>query len=516
METKSSFRAFVGSVFFIPALFASLKLAMHLTANAFPPFEFFRDELYYLVSTDHLAAGYVDHPPLSIWILSASRMIFGDSLFAVRLLPALAGSSMVFLTGLMVNELGGNRTAQVFACGAAFLSLAGIAGSTFYSMNAWEMVFWSLALLVVLKISREATPRRWVFLGVILGLGLLNKISVLWLGAGLGVGLLMTPLRSELRQRGPWVAAGIALLFFLPYIVWNAANDWAHLEFIRNASTMKYGGLNRLDVLLGQVPVNNPATLPLWLAGVAFFFTAAGRPWRIAGITVVTVMVILVANGTSKPEYFASAVPVLFAGGAVAITQLRRTMLRRTLQTAVAILFVGGLIFIPLVLPILSAENYITYATSLGVQSKSVESKQLGTMPQFYADMHGWRDLVKAVNVTYRMLPEDERRRCVIYAQNYGQAGAIAFLGDTLGLPPVVSGHNSFFLWGPGPIDDPAAVIAVGGRREDYERGFEEVELIMHYTSPHIMPYEDQKPIYVCRRPKMPLKDLWKSVKLYI
>jgi hypothetical protein len=516
MEDKSSFRALAASPAFVPALFAGLKLLIHLVANAFPAFELFRDELYYIVSTDHLEAGYVDHPPLSIWILAVGRMILGDSLFAVRLLPAVAGSAMVFVTGMMVRELGGNRTAQAFACAASVLSLAGIAGSTFYSMNAWDMVFWSLALLLILQIATEATTRRWALLGVVLGLGLLNKISVLWLGAGLGAGLLLTPLRSQLRTRGPWMAAGIAFVFFLPYILWNAANDWPHLEFIRNASTMKYGGLDRLDVLLGQIPVNNPSTLPLWLAGVAFFFTPRGRPWRIAGIVTITVMAILVANGTSKPEYFAPAVPLLFAGGAVALGSIGHAILRRTLQFVLGGVLVLGVILIPIVLPILPVDQFIAYAKAIGFESKSMESQRLGSLPQFYADMHGWRDLAATVDTVYRSLSDEERSGCVIFAHNYGQASAVTYYGRPLGLPAAVSGHNSFFLWGPGLLNDSRVVIVIGGRQSDHERGFEDVRLATVYSSPYIMPYEDHKPIYVCRRPKASPEDLWASVKHYI
>ena len=516
MEIKSPAARLFTSPFFIPALFGLLKLTLHLVANAFPAYEFFRDELYYLVSTDHLAAGYVDHPPLSIWILALSRMLFGDSLFAVRLLPAVAGSAMVFITGMMVRELGGGRAAQAIACAASFLSLAGIASSTFYSMNAWDMVFWSLAFLLLLKIARQPSLRLWTTLGVVLGLGLLNKTGVLWLGTGIGVGLMLMPRRIELRGRGPWIAAGIAFLLFLPYIIWNATHEWAHLEFIRNTSADKYGGLNPFDVLLGQVPVNNPATLPLWLSGLVFFFLPSSRTWRIVGIVYLSVLFILIANGSSKPEYLAPALPVLFAGGAIALDRLRVRWLRVSLRTALVVLFVAGLGLFPIVLPVLSVKSYIAYAKAIGFEPKSMESQELGDLPQFYADMHGWRDLVKAVNVTYRMLPEDEQQSCIIYAQNYGQASAITFLGDTLGLPRVVSGHNSYFLWGPGPNENPEAVIVVGGRKEDHEQGFEEVELIMHYTSPHIMPYENRKPIYVCRKLKKPLSELWPRVKHYM
>lgn len=251
MEGKSSFRKMLGSPYAIPTLFAGLKLALHLLANAFPPFELFRDELYYIISTDHLDMGYIDHPPLSIWILAVSRMLIGDSLFAVRLLPALSGAAIVFLVGIMVRELGGSRSAQAVACAATLVSLAAVAFHAIYSMNFWDWLVWSIAFLLLIRLAKGPSLRLWTLLGVTLGLGLLNKVSVLWLGAGVGAGLLFSPLRSELCTKGPWIAAAIAFAFFLPYILWNAANDWAHLEFMQNAASRKYSGIDPLDTLLG-------------------------------------------------------------------------------------------------------------------------------------------------------------------------------------------------------------------------------------------------------------------------
>lgn len=515
MERKTIFAAVIESPFCIPAVFALIKLSMHLLANAFAPFEFFRDELYYIVSTDHLEAGYVDHPPLSIWILALSRIVLGDTLFAIRFLPALAAAASVFIVGLMVRELEGGRGAQVLACAATIVSPAAAAFFTFYSMNAWDWLIWSASILLLLRIARQPSLTLWMNLGVLLGLGLLNKVSVLWLGAGLGAGLLLTPLRSELRTKGPWVAAGFAFLLFLPYIVWNGANDWAHLEFIRNASTYKYRGINPLDTILGQLLINNPATVPLWIAGIVFFFLPSNRRIRLIGIVYVTALVILLVNGTSKPEYLSPAVPALFAGGAVLIDRLRLRWVRIASRTSLAVLLSCGLVLIPIVLPILPAEQFTAYARALGIQMKNMESKAESDLPQFYADMHGWKDLASAVNEVYRSLTEEERSRCVIYAQNYGQASAITFLGRPLGLPSAVSGHNSFYLWGPGPIADPTVVIIIGGRKEDHERGFEEVHAAAVYTSPHVMPYEDNKSIFICRKPTAALGELWPRVKNY-
>ena len=210
----------------VPLVFAALKLLLH--ALAYSNFGYFRDELYYIACSDHLAWGYVDQPPLSIALLALNRALFGDSLLALRWLPALAGAGTVLVTGLLARELGGRRFAQALACLAAVLPPVWLVVDHFFSMNAFDTFFWSLAALLLLRALDGGRTRTWVALGLVLGLGLLNKTSMIWFVGGAFLGLVLTPHRRLLATRGPWLAAALAALLFLPHVLWQMRERLAH------------------------------------------------------------------------------------------------------------------------------------------------------------------------------------------------------------------------------------------------------------------------------------------------
>ena len=498
--------------------FALFKLLLHMAVNVFGAYGYFRDEFYYLACSEHLDWGYVDQPPLSIALLTVSRFIFGDSLVGLRFLPALAGAAMVYVTGLMTRELGGGRFAQALACVAAIASPIFLAMNSIYSMNSFDILLWTLTAYLLVRLFKTESPRLWIWIGVVLGLGLLNKISVLWLGLGIAVGLVATPQRQWLRTKWPWTAAGIAVLVFLPYVLWNAANDFAHLEFIRNATGEKYSSLTRAAFAVDQIAIQNPGSVYLWLAGLWYFFMfRPASKFRVLGYVYVTAFLVLLINGASKAEYLSPAYGMLFAGGGVFVEQfIQNRSWNWARPVLIGIPAVIGVVLMPLVLTVLPVDTYIRYTEALGVAPSTAENKQLNKLPQFYADMFGWEELTTAVLVAYESLPIEDHGRCVIYTQNYGEAGAISFLGQPFGVPPVVSGHNNYYLWGPGKhLDSTTVVIIVGGNVEDHRRGFEEVEYVAHSQSKYAMPYENNLPIFVCRRLKKPIEEVWPRTKNY-
>src|SRR5512143_3585555 len=194
------------------ALFALAKLVLHLATSS--GYGYFRDEFYYLACADHLAAGYVDRPPLSILVLAPVRHVLGDSRLALRLVPALLGAATVALVGLMARRLGGGRWGATLAMTAALVAPEYLALDHFYSMNAFDMFLWALTAFVLIHLIDEARPKTWLLLGVVLGLGLLNKISVLWLGAGVAAGLVASPQRRWLATPWPWISGVIAGALF--------------------------------------------------------------------------------------------------------------------------------------------------------------------------------------------------------------------------------------------------------------------------------------------------------------
>lgn len=486
---------------------AGLQFVLHLATNG--RYGIFRDEYYYLACASRLDWGYVDQPPFSIWLLAAWRALFGDSVHAIRILPGLATAALMVITGLLAAETGGRRLAQLGAAVASGIGGVALIIGGFYSMNAFDLVVWALAFLLLARIVRTGDGRWWPALGVVLGLGLLNKIGLLVLGMAFGVGLATTGHRRHLRDRRLWLAAGIAALGLLPYVLWNAAHGWPTREFIRNAQQYKISDMP-LPAFLGEVVLeNNPVTLPLWLAGLGWLLLR-GR-WRILGIVWLTTLVLLLAQ-KSKPYYVAGAMPVLLAAGGVAWESWseRRRWIR---WLGVATLALGATVLVPLGLPLLSPEAFLAYQSRLGIAPAAAEVGHTSPMPQHFSDRFGWKEQARAMSETYAALAPEERQHCIALCDNYGEAGALEYWSREFELPPVYSGHNNYGLWGSPPADT-EIVLAIGFALDDMEDAFGRVELGALARHPHAL--ESERGVWICRRPKLDMSELWARVKFFI
>jgi hypothetical protein len=493
------------------------SVLVHLAA--INQYGYFRDELYYLASTSHLDFGYVDHPPLSIWILAVIRVLLGDSLIALRIVPVLAGAAVVIMTGLMARELGGGRFAQALAATAVLVSPVHIGNTRYYSMNAFDLLLWALAGWILIRVLASGDRRLWLLLGTVLGLGLANKISVLWLGAGLAVGLLLTSHRKALLTRGPWVAGAISAALFLPYVIWQVRHDWATLEFMRNATQEKMVRTGLLEAIREQVLVMNPAVAPIWIAGLIWsLFSKEGARWRILGFIYLTVFAILAASGTSRGSYLAPAYPFLLAPGALALERiLASPRLAWARAAAFALPVAVGAVFLPFAVPILPVDSFIRYQHAIGLTPRQQERTSVAELPQYYADMFGWEEMARKAADAYHGLTPQEQARCLFFGQNYGEAGALDVLGPRFGLPPgrVLSGHNSYWIWGTREMAGEVAII-LGSNYEDNSEFFEQVEQVGTIRCERCMPYERDLPVFVGRRPKATLANVWPQLKMFI
>ncbi len=480
---------------------------------------YFRDELYYLACANRLALGYVDHPPLSVALLWLVRHLAGDSVTAIRLLPALAHATTVLVTGRIAVRLGGGAFAASLAMLGSAVAPELLGSGSVYSMNALDVLAWTVAAWLVVGLLDPTTPHPrlggWVWLGIVLGLGLLNKISVLWLGFGLAAGLLLTQHRRRLVEPGPWVASAIALLAFLPYVTWQIQNGWPTLEFIRHATADKMAGAAPLDFLAAQVLGMHPLTLPIWLGGLVFYLAcAAGRPWRPLGIAYLTVLGLLIVNEKSRAGYLAPAYPMLFAAGGVFFASLRPLRHAAWRSITLAALALGGIATAPFALAVLPVERYLAYARALGIEPGTEERKEVGVLPQFFADMHGWDALVDEVERVYSSLAPDERAHAAVFTSNYGEAGALELLGRRHGLPPTWSGHNNYWLWGPPQVEPTVLIVLVPDEsRERLEALCASVEQAGRVECGPCMPYENDRPVFVCRGARRTLAELWPDLK---
>src|SRR5713226_5608421 len=514
----------------VAVCFAVAACLIHLLFNG--GYGYFRDELYYAACGQHLAWGYVDHAPLVAMIARLSRMLFGDSLRALRFFPALSSGAKILLTGWIVRELGGRRFAQVLAGTAMLLCPIYLTMDNFLSMNAFEPVLWMLCVAIALRIIRTGQQWLWLLFGLVAGIGILNKHSTLLFGFGFFIALLVTRQRRLLQNAWIWTGALIALALFLPNLVWEIDNHWPTPEILRNVDQYKNAHHSWLGFIGQQALLVHPLATPICLAGLWYFlWSRQGREYRFLGWTYLFLLLqLLIFRG--RIYYLAPAYPMLFAAGAVAIeswiearvwaplgTGRNRMEARGTkwnwVKTAIlAPLVVGGLVAAPLAIPILPLDAAAAYANFWDVNRVRVEIQPSGKLPQLFADMMGWQQQVDVVARVFHSLPSDDQPKAAILARNYGQAGAIEYFGPSHGLPRPISGHNNYYLWGPQQYTG-EIVVSVGIPIEKLQLLFTRIELAATIQNAHAIPEENNVPVYICREPKMTLQQAWPRLKFY-
>jgi 4-amino-4-deoxy-L-arabinose transferase-like glycosyltransferase len=506
----SKWKSWFAGVGIAVGLISVVKLLLHLYADRY--YGYFVDELYYLACAQHLAWGYVDQPPLIAAAAWIERTFLGDSLSAIRLLPALAGAELVLLTAITAREMGGRRGAQALAALSILVAPGFLLMNHFLTMNAFEPLFWTGCALVLVRMINSGSPKLWPWFGLLAGIGLLNKHSMLLFGFGLIAGLLLSPQRRLLRSRWFWVAGLVAFLIFLPNLLWNVQNHFPFLELQKNIQrsgrnvSLSVAGFFGEEVL-SMLPLN----APVWLAGLWFFFRPAGKAFRALGWAwIVTAGLILALN--PRVYYLFPAFPILLAGGSVMCeTWLARPWLKWVGPVYAALMLLMGAALAPLVLPLLPPETYTRYAEAAHLQQPKVETHELGPLPQLFADQFGWEEMAATVASVHKSLPGEVRARTAVFCQNYGQAGAIDLFGPRYGLPKAISGHQSYFLWGPRGYTGESMII-LGDSRHKLEKMFAEVRPAARVEHKYSMPYQHFD-VFYCRGPKVPLNEIWPQTK---
>jgi hypothetical protein len=499
----------------VVASLAAAKVVLHLATTGLFGYGFFVDELYFLACSEHLDWGFVDMPPLFPALTALLRALSGDSLFAVRLLPALAGGALVLMTGLIARDLGGRRFAQGIAALAVLAAPLWLLLHSIDTMNALEQLLWTGGAWIVLRIVRDGRPRLWLAFGAVAGLGMLNKHSMAFFLVALGAALLATGERRQLRSRWFWLGALLAGALFLPNLVWEIRHHFPHLEQLAN---IKHDGrdtrFSPLAFLAQQVLMFNPVALPLWLGGLGWLLAdREGRRYRVLGLTYFAVIAeMLLLDG--RPYYPAPAYPMLLAAGGVALERWLAARRWRALKAAYAAsLALSGAVLAPLFAPLLPPATLIHYSRALGMSQPRIENHRLGPLPQLMADRFGWREMAQEVARIYHSLPPAERAKAAIFGQNYGQAGAIDHFGPALGLPKALSGHLSYYLWGPRGYTG-EVMIVMDDSPEVLGRIFRDVQLAGRVRHPYSMPYQHFD-VYLCRGPRQPLAELWPRIKRF-
>jgi hypothetical protein len=475
---------------------------------------YFRDELYFIATSNHLAWGYVDFAPLAAVILRVNRVLFGESLHALRLLPALAQGAQIVLTGLIARALGGKRFAMFLSGVCVLVAPVVLVMGGRYSMNVFEPLLWMGCIYFLLLAINRNQPKLLVWSGVLLGLGLENKHSTAFFLFALVVGIVATSERRLLKSKWLWIAVGIAFLICLPNLIWQYQHDfptWVDLNNVRK--TGKNTVLPPLNFLLQQFMMLNPASALVWIAGLGFLlFHREGKRYRVLGVTYLAFLAVMMALH-AKDYYLAPIYPMLFAAGGVYWEELirRRAGLRWVRVALPAFVAALGAVAAPLVIPILPIAKVVPYMKSLGIKLPHTETHDSEPLPQHFADEFGWPEMVAAVADVYNAMPPDERAKTGILAGNYGEAGAIDFFGARYGLPKSISAHQNYYYWGPRNYTG-ESLILLQWDLDDAQRYCESVE-----KGPALDPFygmdEEHYTILVCHGLKAPLASVWPKLK---
>jgi hypothetical protein len=494
-----------------PAIWlAVLTAALHLWANG--EYGYFRDELYFIVCGQRPDWGYVDQPPLVPLLAAFMHALFPNSLTMLRLIPALAHAATVALTAETARKLGGGNWAQLLAGLAALLCGLLLVFGTIFFTDSLQAIAWLFCAYALIGVIRDKDERWWLAIGLVVGLAFITKYTIAFWIVALLLGLLLTSARRCLARPGPYVAAAIAALIVLPNLLWQWAHSWPFLELAAAGVERKNIAHSPWVFMLIQIRDLNAVTAPIWLAGLAAFaFWHRLADLRAIAIAFVVLLIAMMALH-AKSYYPSGAYPVLFAGGAVALEAWIASQRLRTALTVVVVAL--GLPVIPFVVPVLPVERFAAYQAFIGITPDTGEKMVLGRLPQLYADMFGWPELAALVGHAYQSLSPEERGDAVFFANNYGEAAAVDVFGKPWGLPPSISTHNNYYLWGPRGHSG-SVVLRFGGRREEMLKNYASVEAMGATDNSWALPSETGRTIWICRGRLRKLDDDWPKLKNY-
>lgn len=518
----------------VVALAATVLLG-HVIVNVISPFEFHRDEFLYLAMGEHLRLWRMDFPPFIAMVGRATRAILGDALTAIRLGSAVASALLVLSTAVAASLMSA-LTADVPEAAAAprrapapwvpwLATIAVITAPVFlragnlFQPVVFDQLWWTAALLALLMRQQSRDARWWLGVGAALGVGLLTKFSIGFIGVGIVLGTVLTPLRRDLLTPWPWVALLLALAIGSPSLVGQMRLEFPIRWQMRDLQAGQLGVRSPLAFFAEQPGLVGPALLLAIAGGAWLVFARTAAPMRAIGIAVLASWCLLALN-RGKAYYGAPVYPMLFAAGAVAVATavptwsatVHATWRRRAAVSLGALMLLLFPIALPIALPVLSPERTARYIAALGV-SESTRTNYGTTLalPQDFADMLGWRAMVEALAQEWSALPASDRADAVVLAGSYGRAGAIDFYGPRYGLPPVVSPAGSYWFFGPG--NKPGRlVLALGVSKAELAPFMAHCDELKFIGTPLGVEEERRVPITRCVGPKSPLQLLWPAL----
>ena len=502
----------LSSVSLIMILGATVKFAIHLYTA--PGYGYFSDELYTIALSRHLAFGYVDLPPLVPALVALSRALLGGSLLALHIVPALAGAATLVFICLITREFGGKSFAVALSALGFIIVPLWLNIDSIFCYDSIDQLVLAAFLYALVRFLRSGNPKLWLLLGLLAGIACMTKMTILFLGPGFLVALLVSKYRKDLLTPWPWLGAALCLVIVSPYLVWELANHWPTLEYWNN-----YGGIRMYHASIPQYFTNiliymNPFLMPLYVIGLYRIFRRLdGVNYGFLGLLFLITLVLMYVLLTPARMLAELFIPLLAAGAVFLEEVLARLRWEKAGKVlAVAYLLVIGIIALPLNLPILPANQMESYASHFKIFYQPLREFNFAwAYPPILTGRIGSDQVVQAVAGVYDALPAGRRAIAGIYTDGYGDAGAIDLFGPQYGLPHAVSGSLTYYLWGPGYSWD--VMIIATTKSNNMSVFFDECE--QKAIVPNDYNGMGDLYIFVCRKPKVSADVIWSSVKTY-
>lgn len=475
-------------------------------------YDVFRDELYFIVCGRHPAFGYADQPPIAP-LLAAGFYSLGHSVWLLRLPVTLAAGALAWLSVRFARLLGGDGFAAAGAGIAVVIAPMLMGMMATLNTTAFDPLAWTLIAYLLVRAVKDQDRTALLWCGVVAGIDFEIKYALVFWFASLVIGLLATPERRVFKEKFLWLGIGLAAVIGLPSLIWQGLHGLPFRD-LAAAARDKNADTPPLSFVLNQVLVMNPLLAPLWISGIVAPFTVAQlKPVRFLSIAfLASLALVLLTHG--KDYYIAATYPAMFIVGAVAMAHwVKGTKGRVALAGWGALAAAFTVLISPMALPVLSVEGLKTYMENFPLKPQQQEKSFQGTLlPQLFADQVGWHDFTDQVGAAWAKIPAGERARTGIKLDNYGEAGALDVYGKSYGLPPALSGHNQYYLWGLRG-QHPVNLLVVQDHPERLTPYCQEAIILGTTNSPNAMAYENGKTIAYCRGLKVDLAKIWPELK---
>ena len=489
---------------------ALFSIVIHLLFNG--NLEYHRDELLYFSLGQHPDFGFATVPPMIGWIAWTMQKIFGYSVFAVRLFPAIMSGIIVLIVADMARELGGKRFESILAGIGIIIPIFGLRTFSLFQPVHLDLLFWTLTFSVVIKYINSGDPRYFIWFGILAGFSLLNKYLIGLLFVILMVIILFTRHRNIYGRKMFWVGIAAGFVVFLPNLIWQIAHGLPVINHLSQLAETQLVYVDRKSFLMEQL-ISPGAASFLTVAGLLFLlFDRRQKEFRFLGIVVIAVVLVLMLM-KGKSYYTQGIFPFLISAGAVFYGLVLKRWYTRSVFMVILILCT--ITIVPFGLAVYKTRGLVDYFDKLESKygfdfGRNFEDGSKHSLPQDYADMLGWEELTRIASEAWSMIPD--KKSAFIYCENYGQAGAITIIGKKYGLPEAISFHESFRYWIPEEFDpDVTSVVYINNDPpgEDVKGLFASISKVGSISDPDAREYGTS--VYLGTNPVMSFNLFWKK-----